>query len=893
MRCAVVGLALLALWRDPVMAEAPGTLSVEEIRTLFNDEMMDMAYSIHMAKNQFDEALQVAEKAITSRSDSLEWHRKAAYSAERAGKRELALTHWLYLIEQGDGVARQSALRLTRSMNEFTVRKNLLEGMLLSGNADQDILKEYILVSESLGASGEAYDLLSSKISFGDRESLLKELVRLAEELGRPADAVNALDMLAQIRPLTSEEQVKRTALQFGTGDLQRGWQKAFGSESGEVMPPQQNAGGTALTEARRTYSWSEVRRKKETQRYLVVDPPSVGAAVKYELNQDERRVSGRTTTDNSHTVTERLDMSTRGYLYHPALLQFRLQFAPEFTQNVQSHSDSTGDVSTNGSNFSPNYLVNATLLNQKPYTLNLFSQHLEAQSWASYSGITKTVTDSYGAEFALKYSLFPTAIGFSKSIAEQRGYYRTNSNWEELHLFSRHSDKLTGESSLSSSYSSNKQQTDSVASTIKTFNNNFNNQLKLRGDDKLRLDSNLQYIYQDATTTRTNSFLVSEQLAWQHLSNLKSLYQYNYRQITTTTSSNYWHSLDARLTHTLYENLTTIAGVTGILNDIDGGSQDSLAAVVSTDYRRKLGSWGMLGLSAGINELYTSRTGNRGVVQVTNEPHTLSSGSETFLNQADSLLASVVVTNSSGTVIYVNGIDYRLDTVGRSVRISRLPMGAIGDGQLVLVSYNYTRNAGFDDQVLTQNYGVNLELFRALFLSYRYLQADQTVLSGPSPDRLSNSAIHLVNARYDEGWGETGITYEDAINNSDLSYTRWEASQWLRLRYSNWLQANLRGYYGETNYRGIADRKKHYGGTSSASWSPYAWLKMTLEGYLERIEGSLESALNGGCKGDVEARYRLWSARIGYRYAEQNDLINSYNRRNHILQFEIVRTVW
>jgi hypothetical protein len=279
--------------------------------------------------------------------------------------------------------------------------------------------------------------------------------------------------------------------------------------------------------------------------------------------------------------------------------------------------------------------------------------------------------------------------------------------------------------------------------------------------------------------------------------------------------------------------------------------------------------------------------------VQVSNEPHTLSIGSETYLNQADVDLASIIVTNSSGSAMYLSGVDYRVDLVGSSVLISRLPLGTIGDGQLVLVSYSYTRSSGFNDQVLTQQYGASLELFRSLYLSYRYLQVDQTILAGPPPDRLSDSRIHLAAVRLDQEWGESAFSYEDAVNTSDISYTRWEASQWLRLRYSNWLQGNLRGYYSETNYRSVNDLKKSYGGSTGGYWSPTPWLKFAVEGYLERTNGRLQRSINGGGKLDLEASYRLWSARIGYKYSDQNDQISDYRRSNHILQFQISRTMW
>jgi hypothetical protein len=79
----------------------------------------------------------------------------------------------------------------------------------------------------------------------------------------------------------------------------------------------------------------------------------------------------------------------------------------------------------------------------------------------------------------------------------------------------------------------------------------------------------------------------------------------------------------------------------------------------------------------------------------VTNEPVTLSGGSQKRLahkNGNGTVVTSVVVTNAAGTVTYDAGDDYviAVDSAGFTV-ISRVPGGAITDGQSVLVDYSYT----------------------------------------------------------------------------------------------------------------------------------------------------------------------------------------------------------
>jgi hypothetical protein len=94
-----------------------GTPSRVEAQALFDDELFDQDYVMHTANDKHEEALQVAEKVVAAEPGNQGWRRRAARSAELAGRRRQALNHWLYLAEQGDGVARQSALRLTRSMH--------------------------------------------------------------------------------------------------------------------------------------------------------------------------------------------------------------------------------------------------------------------------------------------------------------------------------------------------------------------------------------------------------------------------------------------------------------------------------------------------------------------------------------------------------------------------------------------------------------------------------------------------------------------------------------------------------------------------------------------------------------------------------------------------------
>lgn len=876
---------LLFLLPFTCRADAAEQVTVGKARAQFEDELFDMAYTTHTSKDRHAEALKVAEQAIRAKPALLLWRRKAASSAELAGRPDRALAYWLYLAELGDGTARQSALRLSRSMNDSRLEHYLLERLLLTGDAEPEILKEYLNVSEKLGVVNDAYNLLSAGLPSVNRELLLKELVRLAELLGKPNEAVNALNKLALIRPLTPDEAMQRATFMFGQGDLKRSWQASSVLETAKKEE-------VVTAGPRRSFAWNRAPGRQAERRYFQADLPSVGALIKYEFDQDIRTVSGQKITDSSQKTTERLDVATKGFLYHPALLRFSLKVSPEFQQNIQTRAETTSGNNTNGNSFNANYQANIVILSQKPYTLTLFAHHLEARSWATYTGVTENSTDSYGADFALKYSLLPTTVGFSRSSATQSSYYGSDNDVQEFHLLSRHRG-VTGDSSLTSAYSVNKQITNDVVNEIKTLNNTFSNQYEVTADGLINLASNVQYIDQNSASFQNKSLLVIENLSWQHHRNLRSRYSLNYRQLESGTSDGSWTSLNGSLIHKLYENLTTTAGITGSRNSYNGGREKVVAGLLDTAYQRTIGKWGTLNLNAGASYLCTTRVGASATTQTINEPHTLSSMMETFLDRSGVNIASIVVTNSDGTLIYVKDVDYRIDSIGSSVRISRVPLGGLADGQLISVSYSYTSDAAYDDALLTQNYGVALELKRSLFLTYRYMQAKQTLLAGLPPERLNNSTIHLATIRFDADWSETSATYEDNNSNSDISYRRWELAQTFRLRPNNRFQYNLRGYYGETDYRSHTELKRRSGATTSLNWMPYNWLQFNMEGYLEQVNSSLEKTLNGGTRSGLEWNYRLWTAKLNFKLAVQDDSLSDSSRTNQQVQLELSRIMW
>jgi len=76
-------------------------------------------------------------------------------------------------------------LRLSRGLQEFPLRKQLLEQAIREGNADPALQREYLAVAEGMGLPQDVYALLvSGDLGSFDPVWRLTEQARLAEQLG-------------------------------------------------------------------------------------------------------------------------------------------------------------------------------------------------------------------------------------------------------------------------------------------------------------------------------------------------------------------------------------------------------------------------------------------------------------------------------------------------------------------------------------------------------------------------------------------------------------------------------------------------------------------------------------------------------------------------------------
>jgi hypothetical protein len=346
-------------------------------------------------------------------------------------------------------------------------------------------------------------------------------------------------------------------------------------------------------------------------------------------------------------------------------------------------------------------------------------------------------------------------------------------------------------------------------------------------------------------------------------------------------------------LTHLLYENLTTTLGGDATFNDFSGGQENSYEPRLDLLYQRRI-PWGNFSLNGGWNYRVTTREGGDTLIPVIDEPQTLFTGVVTLLdNDGVDLNSPILVTDITGTRVFVENQDYRLIPQDSFVQIERTVFGAIADGQTVLVDYSFFGDEAFDDALFSQIYGVQFHLWNALTLSYRFQKIDQEILSGPTPNDTVDDTIHAAEMQYNVKWSNTQLTFEDIDSSSRISSRRWRAQQTFTFRPWRPLFLNLKGFYQQTEFKDRDETEDFYGLRPRVVWTPARWARFDVEGFFEKISGDTQDRTQTGLNADLNLNYRIWSGNISYNFLVLEDDNSDQKQVKQTLLFEIIRILW
>lgn len=534
-------------------------------------------------------------------------------------------------------------------------------------------------------------------------------------------------------------------------------------------------------------------------------------ATLEFEDESQDTVIDDTTQKQDTQTLSPSVGGVLEGSIYHPNFLYFNgsAQIGREFEQR---------DTVTDGISVSQDndydlrrYDATMTLLREKPYSCSLFGSKNELRY--DYDFFTRTTVDNsrYGVEAGYRTEPVPVIVSFVD----------TREDTEEETVMDRHEDTVT----VSADNRRNRPESTSLHYTFTQFDyeqagevvqegtrNNVNltdTQVFATGRPK-ELRSSLYFNSVDSLEPLSRTLTYTEQYNVTHTDNLDSQYSYEYSDLTSGDAGTRTQDATASLSHQLYESLQSVGELEGQTYDSSGddtGLQTTkVEGGLSETYTKQLPAMSTLTLGASGKYAQENQESQGSDLSVIGERHTLGGTDVVLLDQPVADVSSIVVTDSGGTIRYVEGLDYRVTAHGSTVEIARLVGGSIQDGAVVLVDYRATSQPTQSFATVTEGYNVRLDLFNNFLAIYG--RSSRCNSSGAETLTLEDVDQTIVGISAHEHWWEIGAENLDYVSTVS-DYEELSSFQRLTLTPSGTTTASLNLDQAWTTYRDNNDKQQ------------------------------------------------------------------------------------
>jgi len=606
--------------------------------------------------------------------------------------------------------------------------------------------------------------------------------------------------------------------------------------------------------------------------KYFGVDRPEVVSESGYEIEDEKVTTSFTDREEHTDTISQGFEVKSSGWVYHPALLIFNSSLRPRWK------SQTTTTTGTSGREDTLLFLgrtIDATILQFKPYTVNLFTSNTRSQfdSALSPDSITSSSVDR-GTLF-LKYQPVPTTVILERRATDFSGFNEFRDTTFLGRVESQHEiDRSASRAKLEYATQERASEFTSFSITRMLFNatNNF------EVSDNKRLFSSLRGSRSSSEMLTSTILGLSENFAWEHTETLKSDYRLRLESRDDQNFSSKAVYGSTELRHQLYENLTTTVLAQGQEEWLSTGETRTLDGDLDLAYTRRI-PWGSISLSNGYRLGYSGTMIDVVVSQVRDESLVLGGTELVFLRNLDVDATSIVVTDATGLILFTENVDYIVTTIGDSVAIARVGVGStIGDGARVLVDYRFTPVGPFELTSVGLRFGAGVNLWNMLNLSYNYSHTKATLLSGFRPASLADDTIQRARAEFRWRWSTTELEYEDR-DTVRTPLTRWAARQALTFRPFRTLSLGVGASYSETSFVNTGNMSTQISGNANIRWRPLRSVEIAANAFTRRLRGDIQRTESTGILSQLRWRYGKWSGFFKFEYLRERDVLNGQSR--------------
>ncbi len=474
-------------------------------------------------------------------------------------------------------------------------------------------------------------------------------------------------------------------------------------------------------------------------------------------------------------SLTSGISLNTRSYFVHP-----------NFT-DISLSGSYNPSINSNYAVGMPNYTEKSDLA-ALDYSIQFFKKQKfvlitnggfsNGNSNFDYISRIKYKNSYSRTFFSLPNKIVPFTLSYNYSKLEQKIIESNRLFGTTENLFRATAEKSFTDfdnTSISYDHSNFSSYQNDVSNNYSYRNRIYFDMLNINNNISFFLDKKKNYNFR-SNISSTNSFgnlkisnlMLSENLSMKLPKRFFWTNNYTYgivKQDLYSQGSNisYNQSFQSALSHQLYSSLSTqvMYGYNeGKSNGVFRQQNNSFGGNVTYS---KIIPYGHLQLNYSYNKIFTSITTPPTTLYIAHERYLLSDGTTTLLSNQHVDMASIVVTDVTGTIVYILNTDYLLINNDPVIEIVRIPGGAIPNNTDVYIDYSAVKPGNLKYTSNTHVFFANVLLFKnRLNLSYTFSKQNFYDVSSASEVQILNYYLrHQALAQVDFVFIKAGVEYD------------------------------------------------------------------------------------------------------------------------------------
>jgi hypothetical protein len=607
---------------------------------------------------------------------------------------------------------------------------------------------------------------------------------------------------------------------------------------------------------------------------------PSVGLEV--DGSQETTTIGGIKSIYDTLFITPTVGLRGSGSIYHPNLLAFDFNGDLGWGWNNMTTTSPGYRQTIDESDQLHRYFVEADLLQEKPYHLNLYaSEDHTYRDYGSFDTYTVDLT-RYGGHFGWETGPWSVTSDFGYQDESDTGLLDSSETKETFVNLLAINKRQFGQTTLTAQWD--------MFDNILNFGNSVtsvNESVGLADSEtfgshkQITASTSASFSHAENAGQATDIFNATENINVHHTRDLNSFLIFNFEHNELQPASENYAQGTAGVRHQLYESLTSTLDVHGSYEDNSdpsgSSSTDLYGVTLAENYLKRLQSWGRLTIGASITADHQDQTTSGGALTVIAESHQLylptsAQYRPVYLNQPEVIAASIQVTANGQPL--VQGSDYEVVPSGQltEIRLISPPsshlQSLLGAADNLSVSVNYQSESAFNAsyESLDSNIQIRLDLFGRFGIYGRMNWMDNNA----PPAILTETLTDLIGGvDYNWRWLRAGAEYEDY----DSNFTQYNSFRFFQnLNFTLDHRSSLSLNCDETFYHYPASGDQTlYQFTTRYNLQIWSSFSCYLQGGFswQDVLGSHE--IDGSAQAGFSWTRGKLSVRSGYEYTSQN----------------------